>query len=89
MVGHRRDCAAAFFRVIGAPLSSLSNIVYQASVSTPIIFTLLYRPLFRPHLEYAVQALRPHLAKAIESTERNKRVIPIIATGLKHIPCED
>ena len=56
---------------------------------TPTIFTLLYRSLVRPHLEYAVQAWSPCLAINIERLERTQRVANRVVKGLKHLLYED
>ena len=79
------QCADAARRAMG-----MLQLIRRSFVElTPTIFTLLYGSLVRPHLEYAVQAWSPYLARDIESLERIQRAATRMVKGLRHLPYED
>ncbi len=53
---------------------------------TPAVCLPLHCTLVRPHLEYAIQASSPYLAKDIYHTERFRRIVTRMVKGLHQLP---
>ena len=67
-------------------LRMISRTIYNKSID---ILRPLYKSLVRPHLEYCVQAWRPHYQKDIELLERVQRRATRMIEGYKTIPYEE
>jgi hypothetical protein len=70
--------------------NQILGLIYRtiASRSKDIIIRL-YKSLVRPHLDYCIQAWRPHLQKDIEVLEKVQRRATRMIEGLKGIEYED
>ncbi len=52
----------------------------------PSIFLPLYKALFRPHLEYAIQASSPILSRDCQALESVQKLAVTFVKGLRHVP---
>ena len=80
-----KQCAAAALkanRVLGMMRRTLKY-------KTKDVITRLYKSLVRPHLEYCIQAWRPHLVKDINVLERVQHRATKMIPELSHMCYED
>ena len=79
------QCAAAARKAVG-----MLHLTRRTFVEfTPTIFTILYSTLIRPHLEYAIQAWSPYLAKDVECLKRIQRAATRMIKGFRHLSYKD
>ena len=79
-----QQCAAAAKKAI----STASYIFKAFHFLNKPCFSTIYKVFVRPHLDYCIQAWRPHLKKSFDMLEKTQRKITKWCPGLSSLPYE-
>jgi len=70
--------------------NQILGLIYRTfSIKNKLIMMRLYKALVRPHLDYCIQAWRPHLQKDIDVIEKVQRRATRMIDGLKDLEYEE
>ena len=76
------QCASAAKKAIRT-----ANYIYKSfSFLSPYLFQKIYKTFIRPHLDYCIQAWRPHYKKSVDLLEKAQRRITKWCPGLANLP---
>jgi hypothetical protein len=78
------QCASAAKKAIAT-----ANYIFKSfDFLNSFLFSTLYKVFVRPHLEYSIQAWRPHYQKSHDLLEKTQRKITKWCPGLRYLPYE-